>query len=124
MHPSNFHEGKKQARFRGDVWWASRGRIHWRNPKTGQHGDMSVREARERMNGLYQGLPTATARYPIFNLAESDAIKHFLNEMEEVCREAERQGTPENPEARKDFAKHFKRRRAQISGSGGIRDLM
>lgn len=99
--------GKKQdgsVYFQKYRWWAERGMIHWENVDTEAYGSQSVRVTLQRLKSLNDMVKND------LYAAETEA-QHasYIERMVDICREAQQQGAPENP----DVGKAMRRRRGR-----------
>lgn len=88
--------------------WAERGLIHVEDSRDASYSTVSVHTALERMGALsdmIQNSREKMRRTGFMPTAEHDRIVRMLEEMIDVVRLARHQGTPDNPQARRELVR-------------------
>jgi hypothetical protein len=100
--------GHNVVRFGHLKMWAERGLIHIEDTRDGGYSTVSVRTSLERMSALGDMLANAREqlrRKGVMPTAEYDRIVAMLEQMAEVVMQAREQGTPDNPQARRELVR-------------------
>ena len=92
----------------GCKWWAERGLIHWEK-LDGSYGTVSVKETLERLKGLNELVGDRRFGKGFNTGSEVRATRNYVDRMVEICKQAQIQGTPDDPTAVRDL----RRRRAK-----------
>lgn len=89
------------VQFHGIKFWAERGRIHSERQSDGDYKSMSVKQCLERLKGINDmtknSLHRAASKDFFFYGDELVDHQRFIDEMIALCKEAQDQGSPDDP---------------------------
>jgi hypothetical protein len=102
------------VKFQNYRWWAERGMIHWENMDTGDYGSQSVRITLQRLRGINDMVKNSLedvnkSGQKLFYHDEVEKHQRYIDNMTELCKEAQRQGMPTDDGAAKDAARRRKK---------------
>ena len=85
--------------------WPERGLIHIEDSRDNSYEAISVRTALERLQAISDMLRNSRQRFHqegAMDFHAFDQHMRYLEEMIEICREAQEQGSPDDPQARQE----------------------
>lgn len=93
-------------------WWAQGGLVCWQDTVTGDDGAITVRDALLRIKAI-SDMVGNSRRGASRTMAVSalEAFQEYIDSMVEVCKKAQRQGMPDDPDHSRQLVADLKERR-------------